>query len=45
MAIRTLAAIAFAALLGVGAAVTVKPAHAYTCWTSCAYGTCMTNCY
>lgn len=44
MAIKTLAAIAFAALIGVGA-VTVKPAHAYTCTTTCIGNTCYTNCF
>lgn len=44
MTIRTLAVLAFAALLGIGA-VTVK-AHAYTnCNTSCFGNSCTTTCY
>ena len=45
MTTRTLAALAFAAILGLAALVT--QADAYSCTTQCYYGgtTCYTNCY
>ena len=43
MTIRTLAAFAFAALLGIGA-ITVQKAHAYNCLTTCSGNSCYTTC-